>query len=61
MTTKSMLYPRLSLPLIVLSCLPLLVQASALTLTSYGTEGTFMGGADVAVARDSFAVNTNPA
>ena len=46
--------------LILLSA-PVCVMASALTPSGYGTEATFMGGADTAVARDSFAVNTNPA
>ncbi len=35
--------------------------AGSLTNAGYGTESTLMGGADIAVARDSFAVNTNPA
>lgn len=30
-------------------------------LTGYGVESVFMGGADVAVARDAFAANNNPA
>ena len=40
------------------------VQAIAnngLYLTGYGMESVMMGGADVAVARDAFAANKNPA
>lgn len=42
--------------------LPLpLLAANVMYLTGYGTESTFMGGADVAVSRDTFAANNNPA
>jgi long-chain fatty acid transport protein len=34
---------------------------NGLNLTGYGAESSAMGGADVAVARDSLAINTNPA
>lgn len=51
---------RLAVP--ILSCLPLCALASnAIYLIGYGTESTLMGGADVAVARDTFAINNNPA
>jgi long-chain fatty acid transport protein len=49
------------LPVLILSCFPLLALASALTPSGYGSEGRLMGGADAAVARDTFAVNINPA
>ena len=35
--------------------------ANVMYLSGYGTESTFMGGADVAVSRDTFAANNNPA
>ena len=35
--------------------------ANGFYLTGYGNESTFMGGADVAVSRDAFAINNNPA
>lgn len=35
--------------------------ANVMYLPGYGTESTLMGGADVAVSRDSFATNNNPA
>ena len=44
-----------------LCLLPLAATAGSLTNAGYGTESTLMGGADIAVARDSFAINTNPA
>lgn len=41
---------------------PLVAQASnGLNLIGYGAESVAMGGADVAVAADSLALNTNPA
>jgi long-chain fatty acid transport protein len=41
--------------------IPIAAMAGSFTNAGYGTESTLMGGADVAVARDSFALNTNPA
>jgi long-chain fatty acid transport protein len=35
--------------------------SNGLNLIGFGTESTLMGGADVAVARDTSALNTNPA
>ena len=47
---------------LVVSVLPLSAFAiNGMYLTGYGTESVFMGGADVAVARDAFAANNNPA
>jgi long-chain fatty acid transport protein len=50
-------------PLALWACLlPFDTRANnGLNLTGYGTESSAMGGADVAVARDSLAINTNPA
>lgn len=52
-----------------LSCLPLLLAlfspmafaTNGFNLIGFGTESTLMGGADIAVARDTSALNTNPA
>lgn len=49
------------LTVLMLSATSTPVLAGSLTPSGYGTESTFMAGADIAVARDSFAVNTNPA
>jgi long-chain fatty acid transport protein len=48
---------------VLLACLiaPGAHAGNGLLLTGYGTESSGMGGADVAVARDSLAINTNPA
>ena len=37
------------------------IAGNGLYLTGYGNESVLMGGADVAVARDAFATNNNPA
>ena len=37
------------------------LAGNGLYLIGYGTESALMGGADVAVARDAFAANNNPA
>lgn len=52
-----------------LSCLMLLLAqfspvafaTNGINLIGFGTESTLMGGADIAVARDTSALNTNPA
>ena len=40
---------------------PAALASNGLNLIGFGTESTMMGGADVAVARDTTALNTNPA
>ena len=50
-----------SLAALGLLCFHFAATAGSLTDAGYGTESTLMGGADIAVARDSFAINTNPA
>lgn len=47
---------------IFLSCTSSLVYATnGINLIGFGTESLLMGGADIAVARDTSALNTNPA
>ena len=44
------------------ACLPVgALAGNGLNLIGYGAESVLMGGADVAVARDTSALNTNPA
>ncbi|PPK78234.1 hypothetical protein B0F87_101616 [Methylobacter tundripaludum] len=40
---------------------PLAFATNGINLIGFGTESTLMGGADIAVARDTSALNTNPA
>jgi len=40
---------------------PLALATNGINLIGFGTESTLMGGADIAVARDTSALNTNPA
>ena len=49
----------LALPLVLLS--PPAFATNGINLIGFGTESTLMGGADIAVARDTSALNTNPA
>jgi long-chain fatty acid transport protein len=49
----------LALPLMLLS--PMALATNGFNLIGFGTESTLMGGADIAVARDTSALNTNPA
>ncbi|MEP6656618.1 MAG: outer membrane protein transport protein, partial [Betaproteobacteria bacterium] len=50
------------LGLVMTAVIPGVVSASnGLNLIGFGTESAMMGGADVAVARDTTALNTNPA
>lgn len=52
----------LTMPAWFLGLLPLVALASnGLNLIGYGAESVAMGGADVAVAADTLALNTNPA
>ncbi|TFW71157.1 aromatic hydrocarbon degradation protein [Methylotenera oryzisoli] len=49
---------------LILCCLSITTQSHAtngINLIGYGAESTLMGGADTAVARDTSALNTNPA
>jgi long-chain fatty acid transport protein len=47
---------------VALACVPLVSQAgNGLNLIGFGAESVGMGGADIAVARDATALNTNPA
>ncbi|TAK60578.1 outer membrane protein transport protein [Methylobacter sp.] len=49
----------LALTLALLS--PVALATNGINLIGFGTESTLMGGADIAVARDTSALNTNPA
>ncbi|MGZ5010800.1 MAG: OmpP1/FadL family transporter [Methylobacter sp.] len=40
---------------------PAVLATNGINLIGFGTESTLMGGADIAVARDTSALNTNPA
>ena len=40
---------------------PMVFATNGINLIGFGTESTLMGGADIAVARDTSAFNTNPA
>jgi len=57
--TKSGLFASLGILAWLTPCIAL--ANNGLDLTGYGAESSAMGGADVAVARDSLAINTNPA
>ncbi len=46
---------------VLMTCSSLASATNGLNLIGYGAESSLMGGADVAVARDAAALNTNPA
>jgi long-chain fatty acid transport protein len=48
-------------PLLVFALSGSVSASNGLNLIGFGTESAMMGGADVAVARDTTALNTNPA
>lgn len=54
---------RLSATAVALSCLGISSAhaTNGINLIGFGAESTLMGGADIAVARDTSALNTNPA
>ena len=53
---------RLWIAAVVACVLPFAAMATnGLNLIGFGTESVAMGGADTAVARDTSALNTNPA
>ncbi|WP_333873488.1 OmpP1/FadL family transporter [Methylobacter sp.] len=52
---------RFGLALLITLFSPIAIATNGINLIGFGTESTLMGGADIAVARDTSALNTNPA